>query len=72
MATVYEFNVDSISCNKCVKRIEGSILAQDPNATITADLSIKTVSVLSTLAVDRVKTLIEDSGYPVSQFKEKK
>ncbi|AUS24642.1 copper chaperone [Paenibacillus jamilae] len=59
-------NVEGMSCNHCVKAVEGAL--EKVGATGKVNLETKQVSVEydeSKLSVEALKTAIEDQGYDV-------
>lgn len=60
---MYQFTVDGMGCNSCVRKITQSIQAQDPEATVQIDLKSKRVQVASTLPDSVISGIIVDLGY---------
>lgn len=59
-------NVEGMSCNHCVKAVEGAV--QEAGAQGTVDLGAKTVDVSydeATVSLDAIKAAIEDQGYDI-------
>lgn len=59
-------NVEGMSCNHCVKAVEGAV--QEVGAEGKVDLSAKTVDVSydeSAVSLDTIKAAIEDQGYDI-------
>lgn len=59
-------NVEGMSCNHCVKAVEGAV--QEVGAQGTVDLNAKTVDVSydeAAVSLDAIKSAIEEQGYDV-------
>ncbi|MCQ4087495.1 copper ion binding protein [Saccharibacillus sp. JS10] len=59
-------NVEGMSCNHCVKAVEGAL--QEVGAQGTVDLNAKTVDISyneDVVTLDAIKNAIEDQGYDV-------
>ncbi|CAM3577341.1 MULTISPECIES: copper ion binding protein [Saccharibacillus] len=59
-------NVEGMSCNHCVKAVEGAV--QEVGAQGTVDLNAKTVDVSydeAAVSLDVIKSAIEEQGYDV-------
>ncbi|CAM4112725.1 copper ion binding protein [Saccharibacillus endophyticus] len=59
-------NVEGMSCNHCVKAVEGAV--KEAGAQGTVDLGAKTVDVSydeATVSLDAIKAAIEDQGYDI-------
>ncbi|MGE8362970.1 heavy-metal-associated domain-containing protein [Pseudomonas sp.] len=61
------FKVQGMTCGHCVRAIERSIQARDPQAKVTVDLAGAEVRVDSALAADKVLEAILAEGYPAVQ-----
>lgn len=61
-----KLQVEGMSCNHCVKAVEGAI--EEVGATGKVDLGSKSVEVTydeSKLSLDKIKEAIEEQGYDV-------
>lgn len=61
-------NVEGMSCNHCVKAIEGSVGALNGIRSVKVDLKAATVDVeynSQDVSLDKIKEEIEDQGYDV-------
>ncbi|QDH21669.1 copper ion binding protein [Saccharibacillus brassicae] len=59
-------NVEGMSCNHCVKAVEGAV--QEVGAQGTVDLNAKTVDISydeAAVSLDAIKSAIEEQGYDV-------
>jgi copper chaperone len=66
MKTV-QLHVEGMSCQHCVKTVEGTL--KEIGASSTVDLASKTVTVEfdeDRLTLDQIKEAIEDQGYTVA------
>ncbi|MDH1262427.1 cation transporter [Pseudomonas sp. GD03944] len=61
------FKVQGMTCGHCVRAIERSIQARDPQAKVAVDLAGAEVRVDSELAVDKVLEAILAEGYTAVQ-----
>ncbi|WP_138495109.1 copper chaperone CopZ [Paenibacillus pinistramenti] len=64
--TTVTLNVEGMSCNHCVKAVEGAV--QEAGAAGKVDLAAKKVEVTfdeSKVALEAIKEAIEDQGYDV-------
>ena len=61
-----KLNVPDMSCNHCVKVIEGAVKGLDAAAGINADLASKTVTVETKARPEAVSQALETAGYPNS------
>ncbi|MGE8500184.1 MAG: heavy-metal-associated domain-containing protein [Pseudomonas sp.] len=57
------FKVQGMTCGHCVRAIERSIQARDPQAEVQVDLAGAEVRVNSELAADRLLEVILAEGY---------
>lgn len=64
---MYQFTVDGMGCQSCVRKITLAIQAKDPDATIDADLKSKQVSVSSSMTGDEIAEIIVALGYPTQR-----
>lgn len=61
-------NVDGMSCEHCVKAVNGAVGALPGVSGVAVDLESKTVAVdfdASKVSVEEIKAEIEDQGYDV-------
>jgi copper chaperone len=61
-----QVNVPSMVCQACVKTITNEIKANDPTATVEADLSQHQVTVNADLDPEQVKAMILAAGHEVA------
>ena len=59
--------VSGMTCGGCINAVTRAIQAEDPQATVQADLASQTVTLETTLSAVRASQLITDAGFPVSQ-----
>ena len=57
--------VSGMTCGGCIKAITRALQAQDPAATVDADLASQTVEVQSSLSPELTRQIIGDAGFPV-------
>ncbi len=57
------FSVPDMNCGHCTASIEKAIVTIDPHATVTCDLTARTVEVDSALDESALKAAIHDAGY---------
>jgi copper chaperone len=69
--TMYELQVEGMSCGHCVKAVTNSVKALDQDAKVDVDLGSKTVRVESGAALHAVKAAIADAGYTVQSGTER-
>ena len=62
-----EFEVSTMSCGGCAKRISAAIAQADPQAQVTVDLASKRVQVHSALPAEQLAQAMGDAGYPATQ-----
>ncbi|MFZ4550960.1 MAG: heavy-metal-associated domain-containing protein [Aquabacterium sp.] len=62
----FQFTVDGMSCQHCVKAVTQAIQAQDAGATVAIDLPSKQVTVITTLSREDAAVAITDEGYNVT------
>ncbi|MBI1619698.1 heavy-metal-associated domain-containing protein [Aquamicrobium sp. cd-1] len=61
-----QFQIEDMSCEGCVKGITRAIARVDPQAEVSADLSAKTVDIISQMPREAFLPAIEDAGFTVS------
>jgi len=60
---MFRFSVPNMSCGHCTASIKKAIMAADPNAKVSFDLTARIVDVDSTLAEAELAAAISDAGY---------
>jgi copper ion binding protein len=63
--TMYELQVEGMSCNHCVNAVTKSVQAVDPAAKVDVDLAQQKVRVNSNAGIDQIAAAVDDAGYPV-------
>jgi copper chaperone len=58
--------VSGMTCGGCVNAITRAVQAQDPQATVQADLATQTVTLDTTLSAAQASQLITEAGFPVA------
>ncbi len=60
-------NVEGMSCGHCVKSVTNAVSALDGVESVDVSLEAKTVTVVhnDSIAVDKIKKEIEETGYDV-------
>ncbi|HXH29256.1 MAG TPA: heavy metal-associated domain-containing protein [Bacteriovoracaceae bacterium] len=64
---MYKFKIDSLNCMSCVHNIQEALGEYDKSLEAKADVRNKTLSVETSLPLEKIKELIENAGYPVSE-----
>ena len=59
-----KFHVPDMSCGHCVATIEKALKAEDPTATLRADLKARTAEINTTVSSDALAQLLTAAGYP--------
>ena len=62
----HELQVKGMTCQHCVKAVTKAILAQDPRAVVTVQLSHGLVKVDTVLSRDQTAAAIADEGYELT------
>ena len=62
-----EFEVSTMSCGGCAKRISAAITQADPQAQVTVDVASKRVQVQSALPAAQLAQAMGDAGYPATE-----
>ncbi len=62
---MYELKVEGMTCGGCAASVKRALQAVDAQADVNVDLPTKTVRVETAVALDTVKSAIEDAGYDV-------
>ena len=65
---MYKFKIESLNCMSCFHNIQDALVEYDKSIKAKADVQNKTLSVESSLSVEKVKELIEDAGYPANEI----
>ncbi|MBU3537869.1 heavy-metal-associated domain-containing protein [Polynucleobacter sp. UK-Gri1-W3] len=58
--------VSGMTCGGCINAVTRAIQAEDPQATVQADLESQIVTLETTLTPAQASQLITDAGFPVS------
>lgn len=64
------FSVPNMSCGHCTASIQKAIMAADPDAKVSCDLTARIVDVDSTLGETAVAAAISDAGYSSEKLAE--
>ena len=62
---MFIFKVSGMTCNGCINAITRAVNSQDPQAKVTADLAMQTVSIDTSLAELATRQVVSDAGFPV-------
>ncbi len=65
---MYRFQVDGISCSKCVATITNAIQKLDQHAQVDVGIENQEVDVETSLPPHVVERAIVDAGYPVREM----
>ena len=65
---IQRFHAPDMSCNHCVARIRSALEATGKTREIQIDLNTKTVQVDTDLAVEEVRAILDEAGYPATQI----
>lgn len=60
----YQYRVDAMHCQGCVKRMREAVQAEDAQAEVSGEPADHRLQVDSTLPRDRIAQLLTDAGYP--------
>ncbi len=60
-----EFKVPGIACSACALAITNAIKEQYPALQVDVSVESKTVTIDSSVAKEKIRTIIESVGYPV-------
>ena len=60
---MFKFSVPNMSCGHCTASIKKAIMAADPDAMVSCDLTARIVDVDSTLDETALAVAISDAGY---------
>ncbi|WP_439117814.1 heavy-metal-associated domain-containing protein [Nereida ignava] len=58
-----QFSVPKMSCGHCTSTIEKAVKKADASATITCDLSERTVTIQGNIPADELSIVINGAGY---------
>jgi copper chaperone len=61
--TMYQFNVEDMTCGHCVSSVTQAVKAVDSHAEVDISLRDKRVSVRSSAAQDEIAQAIREAGY---------
>lgn len=64
--TMYEFEIQNMTCGHCASTVEKAIKTADPEASASIDLAARTAKVETRSDPAAIKTAIEKAGYPSS------
>jgi copper chaperone len=59
--------VSGMTCGGCINAVTRAIQAQDPQATIQADLASQIVNLETVLSVAQASQILSDAGFPVAE-----
>lgn len=62
----YLFNVQGMTCQKCVKAVTAAVMSLDPAAEVEIELAQGEVAALSKLDAETLRKGIENAGYPAN------
>lgn len=62
---MYELQVEGMSCNHCINAVTQAVQDVDPSATVNVVLAEQKVSIASGANIERIKSAVEEAGYPV-------
>lgn len=57
--------VSGMTCGGCINAVTRAVQAQDPQASVQADLATQIVTLETTLSAAEAAQLITDAGFPV-------
>lgn len=57
--------VSGMTCGGCINAVTRAIQAQDPQATVQADLASQIVNLETTLSATQASQLLSEAGFPV-------
>ncbi|MGM8932705.1 heavy metal translocating P-type ATPase [Salinicola halophyticus] len=60
----YQYRVDAMHCQGCVKRMRAAIQAEDDRADVSGEPDQHRLHVISTLSQDRIAQVLAEAGYP--------
>jgi len=62
---MYELQVEGMSCNHCINAVTQAVQDIDASAKVNVVLAEQKVSIASTADLERIKSAVEEAGYPV-------
>ncbi|KRB78822.1 heavy-metal-associated domain-containing protein [Noviherbaspirillum sp. Root189] len=62
---MYELQVEGMSCNHCINAVTQAVQDVDPTAKVNVVLAEQKVSISSEADIERIKSSVEEAGYPV-------
>lgn len=62
---MYELQVEGMSCNHCINAVTKAVQEVDAGAKVDIVLAEKKVSIASSADLQRIKSAVEEAGYPV-------
>lgn len=60
------FRVPKLHCDACVGRVTRAVASVDPNASVTADIAAREISVETLADAADIQAVLEKAGYPAS------
>lgn len=63
---MYKFKVESLSCMSCFHNIEDALKEYDEGISAKADVRSRVLTVEASVPKEKIKELIENAGYPVT------
>ncbi len=58
--------VSGMTCGGCINAVTRAIQAQDPQASVTADLATQTVNLETSLSAAQASQILGEAGFPVA------
>ncbi|WP_194724846.1 heavy-metal-associated domain-containing protein [Noviherbaspirillum malthae] len=62
---MYELQVEGMSCNHCINAVTKAVQEVDSDAKVDIVLAEQKVSIASSADLQRIKSAVEEAGYPV-------
>ncbi|WP_151637346.1 heavy-metal-associated domain-containing protein [Noviherbaspirillum aerium] len=62
---MYELQVEGMSCNHCINAVTKAVQEVDAGAKVEIVLAEQKVSIASGADLQRIKSAVEEAGYPV-------
>lgn len=62
---MYELQVEGMSCNHCINAVTKAVQEVDSSAKVDIVLAEQKVSIASSADLQRIKSAVEEAGYPV-------
>ncbi|WP_019141004.1 heavy-metal-associated domain-containing protein [Noviherbaspirillum massiliense] len=63
---MYVMQVEGMTCNHCVSRVQRAVQDIDATAKVEVDLATNSVRVESAADLDDIKSAVIEAGYPVT------